>query len=434
MPAEGEASMTSINRRGILVGGTALLAAPGLLRAQGTAKPKLTLISQWSAGSDGAAITALGRVFEEEGGTWQHNPVPGFTTEMMNKLRADILAGNPPAASQLKGPEIATWSRIAPTVDLTGLVEAAGYEKVVAPDLAKLHKPQGRWIALPLQIYRTNTLFASRRAMEKVGATALPKSWAEFNELAGKMKAAGITPVANGGIRWDDGMKFEIALAGISPDAYRKAIMQLDDGTLRGREVLTAFQQLRRISEWMDPAASGQHYSTFLPRFIRGEMGMLFMGGWAQGVIAHSGFGPQDYMIGQAPVDNGRPCFVLNADAFIFWRRQEPEMQAGQTLFANLVMSKRVQEMYSKRTGSIPVRTDMDLSGEGWSEGQREASRSLGEAVQGNQAVLSLAHNMAQSNQMSASMIDVLTEFVHSKSVTPEQGAQRLAEAVEGAR
>jgi len=35
---------------------------------------------------------------------------------------------------------------------------------------------------------------------------------AEFNELAGTMKAAGITPVANGGIRWDDGMKLEIAL------------------------------------------------------------------------------------------------------------------------------------------------------------------------------------------------------------------------------
>ncbi|MCI0754737.1 ABC transporter substrate-binding protein [Teichococcus vastitatis] len=426
--------MTSIDRRGLLAGAVATLAAPGLLRAQTGAKPRLTLISQWSAGSDGAAITALGRVFEEEGGVWQHNPVPGFTTEMMNKLRADILAGNPPAASQLKGPEIAAWSRIAPTVDLSDLVAAAEYEKVVAPDLARLHKPQGRWIALPLQIYRTNTLFVSRRAMEKVGATGLPKSWSEFNDLAGTMKAAGITPVANGGIRWDDGMKFEVALAGLSPEAYRKAIMQLDDTALRGPEVLAAFRQLRRISEWMDPAASGQHYSTFLPRFIRGEMGMLFMGGWAQGVIAHAGFGPQDYLVGQAPVDNGRPCFVLNADAFIFWRRREPDLQAGQALFANLVMNKRVQEMYSKRTGSIPVRTGMDLSGEGWSEGQREASQSLGEAVRSNQAVLSLAHNMAQSNQMSAAMIDVLTEFVHSKSITPEQGAQRLAEAVEGAR
>jgi len=34
------------------------------------------VISQWAAGSDGAAITALGKVFEQQGGDWQHNPVP----------------------------------------------------------------------------------------------------------------------------------------------------------------------------------------------------------------------------------------------------------------------------------------------------------------------------------------------------------------------
>ncbi len=31
-------------------------------------------------------------------------------------------------------------------------------------------------------------------------------------------------------------------------------------------------------------------------------------------------------------------------------------------------------------------------------------------------------------------MIDVLTEFVHNAAVTPEQGVQRLADAVDGAR
>ena len=208
----------AINRRNFLAG-TAALALPASARAQ--AKPRLTFISQWSAGSDGAAISGLGKRLEEEGGVWQHSPVPGFTTEMMNKLRADIIAGNPPAASQLKGPEIAAWSKIAPTVNLDSVVAAAGYEKLIPAELVGLHKPQGHWIALPIQVYRINTMFLSRLAMEKVGATKPPTTWAEFNELATKMKAAGITPVANGGIRWDDGMKLEIVLAGISADVYR---------------------------------------------------------------------------------------------------------------------------------------------------------------------------------------------------------------------
>ena len=96
-------------RRRLLAGSAAALALPAFARAQGPVKPRLTVISQWSAGSDGAAITALGKKFEEKGGVWQHSPVPGFTTEMMNKLRAQIIAGDPPACSQLKGPEIAAW-------------------------------------------------------------------------------------------------------------------------------------------------------------------------------------------------------------------------------------------------------------------------------------------------------------------------------------
>lgn len=421
-------------RRSLLAGSAAALALPRFARAQG-AKPRLTAISQWSAGSDGAAITALGKKFEEKGGVWQHSPVPGFTTEMMNKLRAQIMAGDPPACSQLKGPEIAAWSKIAPTVNLDALVAAAGYEKVVAPDLAKLHKPAGQWIALPLQIYSTNMLFLSKRAMDKAKADKVPVTWADFNDLAEKMKSGGVPfPIANGGTRPDDGQKFEASLAGISPAAYRAAIMNLDKKALEGPEITKAFAQTRKIADWMDPNVGAQHFSTNLKRFIEGEMGMMIMGGWAQGVLRNAGFKLEDFMIAPGPSDNSKPVFLLNADAFIFWQRKEADLQAGQALMAQLVMDPAIQTMYSQITGSIPVRTDVDLSGEGWSDGQRRTAAALKEAIAANQAVLSVAHNMAQENGLTAAMIDVITEFVKNKSIKPEQGATRLAEAVESAR
>ena len=422
-------------RRQLLAGSAAALALPAFARAQGAVKPRLTAISQWSAGSDGAAITALGKKFEEKGGVWQHSPVPGFTTEMMNKLRAQIIAGDPPACSQLKGPEIAAWSKIAPTVDLDALVAAAGYEKVVAPDLAKLHKPGGKWIALPLQIYSTNMLFLSKRAMDKAKADKIPVTWAEFNELADKMKAGGVAfPIANGGTRPDDGQKFEAALAGISPLAYRAAIMNLEKKALEGPEIKAAFAQVRKIADWMDPNVGAQHFSTNLKRFVDGDMGMMIMGGWAQGVLRNAGFKFEDFTIAPGPSDNGKPVFLLNADAFIFWQRKEADLQAGQTLMAQLVMDPAIQTMYSQITGSIPVRTDVDLSGEGWSDGQRTTAKALKDAIASNQAVLSMAHNMAQENGMTAAMIDVITEYVKNKTIKPEQAVTRLAEAVEGAR
>lgn len=422
-------------RRRLLAGSVAALALPAFARAQGAVKPRLTAISQWSAGSDGAAITALGKKFEEKGGVWQHSPVPGFTTEMMNKLRAQIIAGDPPACSQLKGPEISAWSKIAPTVDLDALVAAAGYEKVVAPDLAKLHKPAGKWIALPLQIYSTNMLFLSKRAMDKAKADKVPVTWADFNDLAEKMKSGGVAyPVANGGTRPDDGQKFEAALAGINPAVYRAAIMNLDEKVLKAPEIKAAFAQVRKIADWMDPNVGAQHFSTNLKRFIDGDMGMMIMGGWAQGVLRNAGFKFEDFTIAPGPSDNGKPVFLLNADAFIFWRRKEADLQAGQTLMAQLVMDPAIQTMYSQITGSIPVRTDVDLSGEGWSDGQRRTAAALKDAIASNQAVLSLAHNMAQENGMTAAMIDVITEYVKNKTIKPEQAATRLADAVEGAR
>jgi glucose/mannose transport system substrate-binding protein len=426
-------TMAVLSRRNVLAATGSAWALPGIARAD-TVKPRLTVISQWSTGSDGAAITALGKLFEQNGGIWQHNPVPGFTTDMMNKLRAEIMSGDPPAASQLKGPEIAAWSKIAPTVDLDAVVAAAGYEKFVAPELAKLHKPYGHWIALPLQLYRINTLFVSKKAMDKVGATKLPATWAEFNTLAAKMQAAGIIPLANGGIRWDDGMKWEIALNGISPAAYRKAVMQLDADTLTGPEVLAAFEQTRKLADWMNPTIAAQSWSVQVAPFIRGELGMVLMGGWAQGNIINGGFSFADFISGPAPQDNGKAAYIMNADAFILWKQKAPDLQAGQLLFAKLVMELSTQDMYSHITGSIPVRTDADLSGPGWSDAQRSSAQGLKDAVKANQVVLSLAHNMAQPNQITAAMIDVLTEFVHNKDLKPKEAQQRLADAVDSAR
>src|SRR6202043_3051759 len=131
----------NLGRRAILTGGVAIAARP--LRAQPAEKPRVTVISQWSSGSSGAAMAALGKEFELRGGVWEHNPVPGFTTEMMNKLRAQIIAGDPPAISQLKGPEIAAWSKIAPTVDISPWVKTAAFADRVPAELAKSCQPGG---------------------------------------------------------------------------------------------------------------------------------------------------------------------------------------------------------------------------------------------------------------------------------------------------
>lgn len=400
------------------------------------AEPRLTIISQWSAGAEGAAMNAFGDLVTKAGVKWEHSPVSGFTTDMMNKLRADIIAGRPPAASQLKGPEIRSWSAIAGTVDLDSQVVGTDYEKMIPAALAALHRPKGHWIAVPLQIYRVNTLYASKAALDKIGATALPRTWDEFNAMAAKMKAAGIaTPVATGGLAWADTMDFELVLAGISADAYKRAVMQLDDKALRGPEVLSAFKQLRLLTGWMNPANAGQHWSVFIPALMKGEYGLMLMHGGASGVLKRGNLVEgKDYLCGPTPDDNAKPMFDMNVDSIIFWDTKNPDFLAGQRATATVAMGREFNEVFTKMNGSIPVRNDVDLSDAAYQPCQRDAAANLKAALAADTVVLSLGHNMAQTNEVTAAMRDVITEFMHNPSITPEAAQKRLVEAADGVR
>jgi glucose/mannose transport system substrate-binding protein len=406
-----------------------------LIATVALAEPRVNAISQWSAGAEGAAMNAFGDLVGKAGAKWEHNPVSGFTTDMMNKLRADIIAGHPPAVSQLKGPEIKAWSAIAPTINLDSVVAEAGYEKMISADLAKIHKPGGHWIALPLQVYRANTLYASRKAMDKIGAAALPKSWDEFNAMSKKMADAGITPVAHGGLAWADTALFDVVLAGISPAVYKKAIMELDDKALRGPEVLAAFTQLRQMSKWMSPSNAGQHWSVFLPALMKGEYGFLIMGSWASGVMKRGQFEEgKDYLCGMAPSNDGKPVFDMNADGLIFWDTKNPDYAEGQKITAKVAMGTEFAKIFTQINGSLPVRSDIDLSDAAYQDCQREAAKNLSGAIAANQVVMSLGHNMAQTSPVTAALRDVITEFVHNDSITPEVGQKRLADAADSVR
>jgi len=210
--------------------------------------------------------------------------------------------------------------------------------------------------------------------------------------------------------------------------------MQLEPDALNSKEVLAAFEQLRKFSGYMNPNIAAQPWAVNLPGFVKGDFGMVITGGWAQGNLFKAGATVADFSSGPAPQDSGSPCFDLNADCFIFWKSKSADLEAGQKLFAEIVMEAKTQEMYSKITGSIPARTDVNLEGEGFTDGQRNSAAVLKDAIAKNRVVLSLAHNMAQPNGITAAMIDVLTEYVHNSAIPAAEGQKKLVAAVASAK
>src|ERR1700736_6840156 len=118
----------------------------GLLSASALAEPKTNLLNQWSEGSDAAAIAKLGDMFKAAGGKWEATSIAGHTANTLAKLRADIVAGNPPPAVQLKGPEIAEWNATGMTLNLDEIAKQENWDATVAPELLSVMKPKGSWV------------------------------------------------------------------------------------------------------------------------------------------------------------------------------------------------------------------------------------------------------------------------------------------------
>ena len=93
-------------------------------------------------------------------------------------------------------------------------------------------------------------------------------------------------------------------------------------------------------------------------------------------------------------------------------------------------MSKEGQQIFPKVSGAMPARSDIDLSGPDWSDGQRNMVSSLAAAKEANRVVLTLSQNMAQTNDITAAMMDAITEYVHDSGISAEAGAKRLAQSV----
>jgi glucose/mannose transport system substrate-binding protein len=369
-------------------------------------------------------------MFEAAGGSWEQTPIPGHTANTLTKLRADVLAGSAPPAVQLKGPEIAEWAATGYTADLNDLATKENWDSVVAPTLISVMKPEGTWVAAPMNIHRINWMWASKPALDQVGITELPKTWPEFNEAAQKLADAGIQPVAHGSQDWQDGTLFEIIVYGMDPELYRQAFVDLDLDALQSEGMVESFAQLRKMVNWMDEGIPGRDWREGAALMLNGDAGFLFMGDWAIGHYNNNGFKPDvDYLCGRAPMNADEPGFILNSDSVVFFTVDDPDYQEGQTLLAHLIMSPEFQKVFNQAKGSIPARMDVDLS-EGFNPCQQKAQADLQETIAADNLVVSMAHNMAVPQKYRAAMFEVITEFVNDPDVSPEDAAVQLSEAV----
>jgi glucose/mannose transport system substrate-binding protein len=395
------------------------------------AEPKTNLLSQWSEGSDAAAIAKLGEMFTAAGGKWEQTSIAGHTANTLAKLRADVVAGNAPPAVQLKGPEIAEWNETGMTANLDDLANKEGWDKVVAPELLPVMKPTGHWVAAPMNIHRINWIWGSTKAMDQAGIKELPKTWAEFNADCDKAVAAHLICLAHFSQDWTDATTFEVVVYGQNIDLFRKAFVEGDTQAMRSPDMVKAFQQMRlMVSKYMDPGIAGRDYNTATAMIAKGQAAFMIMGDWQIGIFTAAGLKtPEDYQCGQAPTDWGKPGFILNSDSVVFFKQKDPDYVAGQTLLAQLIMSPKFQTVFNEAKGSIPARLDIDLKD--FNPCQQQSQKALQASIAGGTLVRSMAHNMTILQKYRGAILDTITAFVNNPKTTPEEAANAMADAVD---
>jgi glucose/mannose transport system substrate-binding protein len=265
-----------------------LLPASLLVATVALAEPKTDLVHQWASKSDAAAYAKLGEMFEAAGGTWRETTVRGSTADTIAKVRADILLfkhEHGPAAVQMKGPEIAEFSGMGNTVNLDSIAEVEGWDKVVAPELLAVIKPNGSWLSVPMNIHRANWIWVSKKAIEKAGITSIPATWAEFNATCEKLLKANVHCIAQINEDWSNATTFDSIVYGMNLDLYRKTFVQADVDALRSAGMVKAFEQYRRMAKWTVPVGFSGSWEASLNMMESGEAAFFFMGDWFLGEL-----------------------------------------------------------------------------------------------------------------------------------------------------
>ena len=123
----------------------------------------------------------------------------GDTTK--SALEARIAGGNPPAAMLLLAQNIIDRANEAMLGNVDARAADEGLDAALPKVVKDLAKIDGHFMFVPTSVHRTDMIWASKAAFDKIGA-ACPTTLKELNALAPRFMEAGIIPLAHGRAAW----------------------------------------------------------------------------------------------------------------------------------------------------------------------------------------------------------------------------------------
>jgi glucose/mannose transport system substrate-binding protein len=384
----------------------------------------------WTSGGEAKALEVLKDGLKQRGYAWKDAPIAGGGGEAARTvLKARVASGNPPDAIQMLGftiPEYASEDYLA---NLDPVATKEGWDKLVPGPIQRFSKVGGHWVAVPVDIHRTNWIWANKKIFDQLHLTP-PTTFDQLVADAAVIRKAGYIPLAHGGQPWQEATIFDSAVMSAGgPKFYTQALVNLDTNALGSKTMEKAFDQMRALHGMVDSNFPGRDWNLATSMVINGKAAMQIMGDWAKGEFVSAGKKANvDYLCFQYPGTEGD--FIFNTDQFATFKKGDASLP-GERAFASTVMDKSVQAKFNQIKGSIPAR--LDVPPDGFDECGQKSMTDLRAALKNGTMVGSFAHGHAMPDGPKNAVYDVVTHFFNSNQSSAD-AVKQLVDAVNNAK
>ncbi|MFZ3577160.1 ABC transporter substrate-binding protein [Virgibacillus sp. DJP39] len=328
------------------------------------ASGKVEIFSWWTGAGEEDGLLALIDLFKEKNPDIEIENAAvagGAGTNAKAVLATRMQGDDPPSTFQVHGGAELNegWVAADKMEPLDDLYKENEWMDKFPEELIDLVSSDGHIWSVPVNIHRGNVMFYNMKVFEENGIE-IPTTFDEFFEVADKLKAAGITPLALGDKEsWTATQIFENVLLGVlGPDDYKKLFageISLDDA-----QVVEAAEKFKKFLGYVNEDHASRNWQDSAQLVANGEAAMINMGDWAKGYFVNDLNMETNKDFGYFAFPDTEGEFVVITDTFGLPKGIENPEEVKK--FLTVLGSVEGQDAFNPLKGSIPARVDADLS------------------------------------------------------------------------
>lgn len=370
------------------------------------------VVSWWTSGSEQRALNVIVDAYKtaHPGVTVDSGAVAGGGGSNAQVVLAQrLLSGDPPDVWQtFPNRALGAYVDRSQLADVSDLYTQGGLAAAVPDVIRSGLTVKDKQYGMPTSSHRGNMLFYNKALLAKAGVSEPGTSYetSAFVDDLGKLDEAGVTPLCLGAKDpFTTTAVFEnTLLATVGDDGWRRIAEDRFDWS--SDPVNDALRQFGQILDRADPQAAALTWDAATKKLADGECAFETLNDSAFGELIGDG-AVEGTTFGAVPFPGTNGTYVAVVDTFVQARESANARNAHDFLAA--IASPDVQLAFSKAKGSVPIRSDVDVSS--LTPYQQSAAASL----RGDTVVWSIVHGEAMSPQFQQGFYDAVATYVRSR-------------------